>query len=65
MSGISFDVAEGETLGIVGESGCGKSTAAKSIIRLNDIKSGSIDYQATTLRTWKARRCARSVPICR
>ena len=51
VSGISFDVAEGETLGIVGESGCGKSTVARSIIRLNEIKSGSVDYQGTDLAT--------------
>ena len=49
VSGISFDVAEGETLGIVGESGCGKSTVAKSIIRLNDIKGGTVDYQGHDL----------------
>ncbi len=49
VSGISFDVAEGETLGIVGESGCGKSTVARSIIRLNSIKSGSVDYQGHNL----------------
>ena len=49
VSGISFDVAEGETLGIVGESGCGKSTVAKSIIRLNSIKSGSVNYQGHDL----------------
>ena len=49
VSGISFDVAEGETLGIVGESGCGKSTVAKSIIRLNDIKNGTVDYQGHDL----------------
>ena len=49
VSGISFDVAEGETLGIVGESGCGKSTVAKSIIRLNSIKSGTVDYQGHNL----------------
>ena len=49
MSGISFDVAEGETLGIVGESGCGKSTVARSIIRLNDIVSGEVDYQGKDL----------------
>lgn len=44
VSGISFDVVEGETLGIVGESGCGKSTVARSIVRLNDIAGGSVRY---------------------
>ncbi len=44
VSGISFDVLEGETLGIVGESGCGKSTVARSIVRLNEIAGGSVRY---------------------
>lgn len=44
VSGISFDVLEGETLGIVGESGCGKSTVARSIVRLNDVVGGSVRY---------------------
>ena len=39
---ISFDIYTGETLGLVGESGCGKSTAGRSIIRLYDITEGSI-----------------------
>ena len=34
VSGISLDVKQGETLGLVGESGCGKSTTAKSLIQL-------------------------------
>lgn len=42
---VSFDVHEKETFGIVGESGCGKSTTGRSIIRLYDITSGSVYYK--------------------
>jgi ABC-type oligopeptide transport system ATPase subunit len=42
---VSFDVMEGETFGIVGESGCGKTTTGRCIIRLYDITSGSIYYK--------------------
>jgi oligopeptide transport system ATP-binding protein len=42
---VSFDVLEGETFGIVGESGCGKTTTGRCIIRLYDITSGSIYYR--------------------
>jgi len=42
---VSFDVKEGETFGIVGESGCGKTTTGRCIIRLYDIVSGSIYYK--------------------
>ena len=45
VSNISFDVKSGECLGIVGESGCGKTTTGRSIIRLYDITSGSIYYK--------------------
>lgn len=42
VNGISFEIMDGETLGLVGESGCGKSTVGRSILRLYDVTSGSI-----------------------
>jgi len=42
VDGISFDIYEGETLGLVGESGCGKSTCGRAVLRLYEPTSGSI-----------------------
>jgi len=49
VSGISFDVLRGETLGIVGESGCGKSTTGRSIMQIPRPTSGSIVFEGQDL----------------
>lgn len=53
---VSFDLHEGETLGLVGESGCGKTTTGRTIARLLDPTSGSIHFDGEDITTWSRRR---------
>lgn len=64
VDGISFDVIEGEILGIVGESGCGKSSLARALVGLNPITAGEVYFDETlnlakaTSREWRQVRHA-------
>ena len=54
---VSFDIKKGEVFGLVGESGCGKTTTGRSIIKLYDITDGSIYFRgrriAAGIRTYR------------
>ena len=56
VSGVSFDIAHGETLGIVGETGSGKSTLARAILQAPRPRSGSVEFRGTELTRLRGRR---------
>lgn len=54
VDGVSFDIHEGETLGLVGESGCGKSTTGRAILQLHKPTAGQVFFEDIDLTSLKA-----------
>jgi oligopeptide transport system ATP-binding protein len=54
VDGVSFTISRGETLGLVGESGCGKSTTGRAILNLNKPTGGTVRFAGETLSTLSA-----------
>src|SRR5687767_11460822 len=59
VDGVSFDVMPGETLGIVGESGCGKTTLGRSILRLIEPTTGTVTFDGADVLALKGRELRR------
>lgn len=55
VDGLSFQLSKGKTLALVGESGCGKTTASRALMRLLPITSGSVEFGGTCVRTMSRR----------
>lgn len=55
MDDVSFDICAGETLGLVGESGCGKTTCGRTVVKLYPATSGTIEFDGRDVSQLKTK----------
>src|SRR5580692_4548670 len=60
VDGVSFDLQRGKTLGLVGESGCGKTTVGRSILRLIPATSGTVRYDGHDFLAYQGEALSRN-----
>ena len=65
VDGVTVDIHKGETLGLVGESGCGKSTFGRALLRLTEPTSGHVFYRGRDIAHLSNRNCENSGGTCR
>lgn len=56
VDGVSISIRKGETLGLVGESGCGKTTLGRCIMKLEDLSEGKLYFEGEDISSWKRRK---------
>jgi oligopeptide transport system ATP-binding protein len=63
VDGINFDIYQGETLGLVGESGCGKSTVGRALLRLYELTAGSVTIEGEDIATLEPEALRKKRPM--
>ena len=63
VDNVNFSIYKGETFGLVGESGCGKSTTGRTLIRLYDVTEGEILYDGTDISHMKEKELLKDLTV--
>ncbi len=63
VDGITLEIQKGEAFGIVGESGCGKTTTGKAIVRLNEPTDGNIEFEGKDIKSYARLELAKHIQI--
>jgi peptide/nickel transport system ATP-binding protein len=65
VDGLSYEFERGSTMGLVGESGCGKTTVGRTILRLHDVTDERFSSTAKTSQRYRKSTCGGCAPRCR